>query len=217
MRSLRNILAVELVKPLNPTQTPNLPRMQDTCQNLALPHALLKPTSRANQPHLTLALACLRRERAKKKGEKGEAFQMVSAMGDRTASAILALLLFSSWTLMAVMAYQGRGMEGREKREEEEAPGSPQRRGRFILRSKEVVKTDAGEVRLVMGYRYRGNTSPMHIGFITMEPNTLYIPQYIDASLILFVHRGKHPSPSLLDITIRRPFACMHAFEHEDV
>ncbi|XP_010922746.1 vicilin-like seed storage protein At2g28490 [Elaeis guineensis] len=115
---------------------------------------------------------------------------MVSAMGDRTASAILALLLLSSWCLMVVMA--GRGMEGREKRVEEKAHRSPEDRGLFILRrSKEVLKTDAGKVRLVMGYRYRGNHSPMHIGFITMEPNTLYIPQYIDASLILFVRRGE--------------------------
>ncbi|XP_038980830.1 vicilin-like seed storage protein At2g28490 [Phoenix dactylifera] len=118
---------------------------------------------------------------------------MVSTMGARAASAILALLLLSSWSLMAVMAYQGRsGMEGRGKRDEEEAPGSPEGRGLFILsRSKKVLKTDSGEVRLVMGYRYRGNPSPMHIGFITMEPNTLYIPQYIDASLILFVRTGE--------------------------
>lgn len=30
----------------------------------------------------------------------------------------------------------------------------------------------------------------MHIGFITMEPKTLFVPQYIDSNLILFVERG---------------------------
>ncbi|KAI4382335.1 hypothetical protein MLD38_008312 [Melastoma candidum] len=30
----------------------------------------------------------------------------------------------------------------------------------------------------------------MHIGFITMEPQTLFIPQYVDSNLVLFVSRG---------------------------
>ncbi|PIM99239.1 hypothetical protein CDL12_28270 [Handroanthus impetiginosus] len=32
---------------------------------------------------------------------------------------------------------------------------------------------------------------PMHIGFITMEPRSLFIPQYLDSSLILFIRRGE--------------------------
>ncbi|KAL5831215.1 hypothetical protein ACOSQ4_016569 [Xanthoceras sorbifolium] len=56
----------------------------------------------------------------------------------------------------------------------------------------QVVKTAAGEMRVVMtsgGGRVADR--PMHIGFITMEPETLFVPQYIDSSLILFVNRGE--------------------------
>ena len=30
----------------------------------------------------------------------------------------------------------------------------------------------------------------MHIGFIAMEPKTLFVPQYLDSSITLFVRRG---------------------------
>ncbi|KAL5831210.1 hypothetical protein ACOSQ4_016564 [Xanthoceras sorbifolium] len=63
---------------------------------------------------------------------------------------------------------------------------------RFLLqRSKQVVKTDAGEMRVVRSVGGRIVDRPMHIGFINMEPQTLYVPQYVDSSLILFVHRGE--------------------------
>ncbi|XP_059302090.1 vicilin-like seed storage protein At2g28490 [Lycium ferocissimum] len=31
----------------------------------------------------------------------------------------------------------------------------------------------------------------MHIGFISMEPNSLFLPQYLDSDLVLFVHHGE--------------------------
>jgi hypothetical protein len=30
----------------------------------------------------------------------------------------------------------------------------------------------------------------MHVGFITMEPKTLFVPQYLDSNIVLFVRRG---------------------------
>ncbi|MCD7454720.1 hypothetical protein HAX54_025783 [Datura stramonium] len=64
----------------------------------------------------------------------------------------------------------------------------------FLLRNlHNVVKTDAGSMRLVKGGYQSGSFlhSPMHIGFISMEPNSLFIPQYLDSNLVLFVHHGE--------------------------
>ncbi|ONK62551.1 uncharacterized protein A4U43_C07F5270 [Asparagus officinalis] len=89
---------------------------------------------------------------------------------------ILTALLLSS---PAVTGY-------RERDEEGEGGGR-----RFVLeRAEKVVKTDGGEVRVVRGHRWDGHPTPMHIGFISMEPNTLFVPQYIDANLILFIRKG---------------------------
>ncbi|XP_049380553.1 vicilin-like seed storage protein At2g28490 [Solanum stenotomum] len=69
--------------------------------------------------------------------------------------------------------------------------------GLFLLHdSKEIVRTDAGVMRVVSKGGFSGGgvsifQSPMHIGFITMEPNTLFIPQYLNAHLTLFVRRGE--------------------------
>ncbi|TMW93284.1 hypothetical protein EJD97_011922 [Solanum chilense] len=77
--------------------------------------------------------------------------------------------------------------------EEEEKWGE----GLFLLHdSKEIVRTDAGVMRVVSKGGFGGGgvsifQSPMHIGFITMEPNTLFIPQYMNAHLTLFVRRGE--------------------------
>lgn len=61
----------------------------------------------------------------------------------------------------------------------------------FMLQdSKRVVKTDAGDMRVLRNYGGRIMDRPIHIGFITMEPRSLFVPQYIDSSLILFVRTG---------------------------
>ncbi|PKA61783.1 Vicilin-like antimicrobial peptides 2-2 [Apostasia shenzhenica] len=61
----------------------------------------------------------------------------------------------------------------------------------FLLdKSLQVVKTDGGEIRVVVGHPSFGHPAPMHLGFITMEPSTLLIPQYLDANLILFLRIG---------------------------
>jgi hypothetical protein len=80
---------------------------------------------------------------------------------------------------------RGREREREETEEEEETEDW------FLLQdSKDVVKTDAGEMRVVRSLGGRIVDRPMHIGFITMEPKSLFIPQYLDSSLILFIRRG---------------------------
>nr|DAD27931.1 TPA_asm: hypothetical protein HUJ06_029399 [Nelumbo nucifera] len=75
----------------------------------------------------------------------------------------------------------------------EEERGERGRGEIFLLQhSKQVFQTDAGQMRVVRGLRTKGVESPMHIGFITMEPNTFFIPQYIDSNLIIFVHEGTY-------------------------
>ncbi|XP_055836042.1 vicilin-like seed storage protein At2g28490 [Solanum dulcamara] len=91
--------------------------------------------------------------------------------------------------LLLVVASVGASYEV----EEEEKGGE----GLFLLHdSKEVVRTDAGVMRVVRRGGFGGGgasifQSPMHIGFITMEPNSLFIPQYLNAHFTLFVRRGE--------------------------
>ncbi|KAK1588718.1 hypothetical protein Q3G72_026384 [Acer saccharum] len=85
---------------------------------------------------------------------------------------------------------------GRRSEDDDEKKGrssGPQDKELFLLqRSKQIVRTEAGEMRVVRSVGGgRIVDRPMHIGFITMEPQTLYVPQYIDSSLILFVRRGE--------------------------
>lgn len=55
--------------------------------------------------------------------------------------------------------------------------------------SKSVVKTDAGEMRVLKSHDVWERR--MHIGFITMEPKSLFIPHYLDSNLIIFIRRGE--------------------------
>lgn len=102
-----------------------------------------------------------------------------------------------------------RGGEEREWRRTERGGGAG--RGEaddfFLLHdSKHVFQTDAGEMTVVRSFSSRIVERPMHIGFITMEPQTIFVPQYLDSNLILFVRRGKWPRPkscmSWIDIFI---------------
>ncbi|CAI9761505.1 unnamed protein product [Fraxinus pennsylvanica] len=81
--------------------------------------------------------------------------------------------------------------EKEEGRGEEGGAGRPEGVDWFLLQdSKQVVKTDAGNMRVVRGFGGKFLRSPLHIGFITMEPRSLFIPQYLDSSLILFIREG---------------------------
>ncbi|GER34833.1 RmlC-like cupins superfamily protein [Striga asiatica] len=104
----------------------------------------------------------------------------------------------------AAAAAAGYREDERERWEGEgEGGGREGRKGEewFLLQeSKQVVRTEAGEMRVVRGGRGGaggrsavgwGAAPPMHIGFITMEPRSLFIPQYLDSTLILFIRTGE--------------------------
>ncbi|KAA8544008.1 hypothetical protein F0562_021815 [Nyssa sinensis] len=110
-------------------------------------------------------------------------------------SALLLLALVICYAVTTVGGSYKDPEEGQwGEREEGEGGWSKRehRKGLFLLQhSKHVVKTDAGDMRVVKGFGGRIMERPMHIGFITMEPNSLFIPQYLDCSLIIFIRRGE--------------------------
>lgn len=77
--------------------------------------------------------------------------------------------------------------------EEERSEVGPQRQNKMFMlqNSKRVAKTDAGEMRVLESHGGRISERRLHIGFINMEPNSLFVPQYLDSALILFVRSGK--------------------------
>ncbi|KAJ4764293.1 Vicilin-like antimicrobial peptides 2-2 [Rhynchospora pubera] len=110
---------------------------------------------------------------------------------------LLLFMLVSSCAFTGVLSDHER----RERKGEEEWEEKGSKRGLFILdKWEKVVESEGGEVRVVRGFG-----SPMdhgsgfdglregllHIGLILMEPKTLFVPQYLDAGLILFVRRGE--------------------------
>ncbi|CAL8999453.1 unnamed protein product [Prunus brigantina] len=80
---------------------------------------------------------------------------------------------------------------GDTRRPEYEKPESEKEDWYLLPHSRQVVKTEAGEMSVVMRAGGRVVDKPMHIGFITMEPKSLFIPQYLDSNLFLFVRRGE--------------------------
>ncbi|MCI17761.1 vicilin-like antimicrobial peptides 2-2-like, partial [Trifolium medium] len=65
--------------------------------------------------------------------------------------------------------------------------GHPLPRKLFLMKNyKRMVNTDAGEMRVLESYG-RIHERRLHIGIIDMEPNSLFVPQYLDSTLILFV------------------------------
>lgn len=114
---------------------------------------------------------------------------MKVAVGDRAVVSLLTLLLLFS---VPASGHQERGTEREEAEKGTECGEDATGRGRFILgRTRRVVRTESGQVRVVSGERWKGHPSTMHIGFLRLEPNSLFLPQYVDANLILFVREGK--------------------------
>ena len=85
---------------------------------------------------------------------------------------------------------EGEGEEEDWRREREKREEWSTEEGFLLQDSKRVVKTDAGEMEVVRSFVGKIVDRPLHIGFITMEPNTLFIPQYLDSSLVIFIRRG---------------------------
>uniref|UniRef100_A0A6V7QSQ7 Cupin type-1 domain-containing protein n=1 Tax=Ananas comosus var. bracteatus TaxID=296719 RepID=A0A6V7QSQ7_ANACO len=115
-------------------------------------------------------------------GEVNEALKLVMVL----------LLLLASLCFVGVKGYVEELQDEEVVKERGGDEGEGGRRGLFMLgKAKKVVETAGGEVRVVSGLRWKGDPNPMHIGFISMEPNTLFIPQYIDSDLVLFVKSGE--------------------------
>ncbi|KAJ6984740.1 vicilin-like seed storage protein [Populus alba x Populus x berolinensis] len=109
-------------------------------------------------------------------------------MGNGAAHLLLLLVLCYGVT-MAVGLYREEKEDWRGDRNETHIDREEE--WLLLQDSKPVVKTDAGEMRVLRNYGGRIIDRPMHIGFITMEPRTLFVPQYIDSSLILFIRTGE--------------------------
>ncbi|KAL0537734.1 hypothetical protein IC582_026719 [Cucumis melo] len=98
--------------------------------------------------------------------------------------------------ILLIVAVLGNAIGIKEEEEEEwwrerEEEREFGRKERFLMvDSKKVIETEAGEMRVMRGPASRILDRPMHIGFITMEPKSLFVPQYLDSTLILFVRRG---------------------------
>ncbi|MED6168645.1 hypothetical protein PIB30_013374 [Stylosanthes scabra] len=81
---------------------------------------------------------------------------------------------------------------------DDDRPSSSSSDSWFLLQNaKTLVKTEAGEMRVMMrrSYGFGGGRRSLeriiHIGFITMEPRSLFIPQYLDSDLVIFIRRGE--------------------------
>lgn len=109
-------------------------------------------------------------------------------MGNGAAHLLLLLVLCYGVT-MAVGLYREEKEDWRGDRDGTQIDREEE--WLLLQDSKPVVKTDAGEMRVLRNYGGRIIDRPMHIGFITMEPRTLFVPQYIDSSLILFIRTGE--------------------------
>ncbi|XP_040944962.1 vicilin-like seed storage protein At2g28490 [Gossypium hirsutum] len=61
----------------------------------------------------------------------------------------------------------------------------------LVAKLRACNKTDAGEMRVVKSHGRRIFEKLLHIGFIKIEPQTLFLPLYLDSNLILFVNTGQ--------------------------
>jgi hypothetical protein len=113
---------------------------------------------------------------------------------------LLFFLLVSSWVFNGVLGEHKEMFKERERKGEEEWAKEGSKRGLFIMdKWEKIIESEGGEVRVARGFGSptgHGSGSDaarkglLHIGFISMEPKTLFVPQYIDAGLILFLKRG---------------------------
>ncbi|AES67413.1 vicilin-like seed storage protein At2g28490 [Medicago truncatula] len=78
-----------------------------------------------------------------------------------------------------------------EVEDRENGPSTPNKKLFLLQNSKLVVKTDAGEMRVLKSHGGRISERRLHVGFITMEPSSLFVPQYLDSTLIIFVLTGE--------------------------
>jgi hypothetical protein len=93
--------------------------------------------------------------------------------------------------LLVVSQCSATAVRHGEKRARWEEGEGEADKGMFVLdRLEKVVESDGGQVQVVRGQPGSFREGLMHIGFINMEPKTLFVPQYLDSALTLFVQRG---------------------------
>lgn len=111
------------------------------------------------------------------------------------------VVVFLSYALLLNPA-NGLGDEGKWQ------PGGEERGGEtgggevvqgedwFLMKeSVPVIQTYAGTMMVLKGTGIRPIwQTPIHIGFITMEPQSLFIPQYLDSNIIFYVKKGIYSS-----------------------
>lgn len=93
-------------------------------------------------------------------------------------------------TLLFFLLVGGVTMTMCEHEERSEGSSSSSSKLFLLEKSKSVVKTDAGEMRLMQNNDDKFLDRSMQFGLINMEPKSLFIPQYLDSNLIIFVRRG---------------------------
>lgn len=109
---------------------------------------------------------------------------------------LLVLVLLLSYGALGILGFDEdedwsrEKEESRERRREEEREEEGEEPPFLLKESKHVMRTDAGEMRVVSTSGSRFMEGPMRVGFITMEPKTLFLPQYLDSDLIIFIRRG---------------------------
>ncbi|MED6159769.1 hypothetical protein PIB30_045296 [Stylosanthes scabra] len=109
-------------------------------------------------------------------------------MGRNIGSLLLLVLVI---VLLHGIAVMGLYKDHDEEYWDDDRPSSD---SWFLLQNaKTLVKTEAGEMRVMMrrSYDRRSLERIIHIGFITMEPRSLFIPQYLDSDLVIFIRRGE--------------------------
>ncbi|KAF8085623.1 hypothetical protein N665_0656s0002 [Sinapis alba] len=90
-----------------------------------------------------------------------------------------------------VMMMRSNGYDSYEGEEEQGGGGEIGKGGFMMKESRQVIKSEGGEMRVVISPRGRIIEKPMHIGFLTMEPKTLFVPQYLDSNLLIFIRQGE--------------------------
>ncbi|KAE9600615.1 putative rmlC-like jelly roll protein [Lupinus albus] len=104
-------------------------------------------------------------------------------MANRTTLLVLVLVLCHG-----VAMTMGFWMKEMEKKEH----WHPKPDKLFLMQHlKRMVKTDAGEMSMLESYGGRIMDRRLNIGFIIMEPSSLFIPQYLDSTFIIFLRSGE--------------------------
>ncbi|KAM5584004.1 vicilin-like seed storage protein [Rosa sericea] len=114
-------------------------------------------------------------------------------MGKKVIVGVLVLALVMCFGVMAMaMSFDHEDEDwGRDQREEEWEGHKGHRHWFLLQRSRLLLRTEAGEMRVVRSVGRRMVSRHINVGFLSMKPDSLFIPQYLDSSVVLFVHTGQ--------------------------